>query len=259
MEMGDYDIAMDSYRHSLNIFQEISEKGPEVYSRIGIGLIYTIKGDFDEAISYLEKSLETAREVVDKCSEMYSLFYIGDVYYQMKQNDKALEYYQRSLEIAQSIGDLYTEGISHQGLGVLMVQENNYIPAAHYFESACNTWKKLDDLSHYAWSLSWWSLTDLKSGDLESAQDRVSETDSVIKKLESYGEYFVVVNWNLSQAYSGLGEPPKAKSYLQEAYAEVMRRADRFKDPKDRKVFLDNVRENRDVISAYQQLGPGSN
>jgi len=258
-EIGEYERALDSYSQALRIFRELGEKSPESYSRIGMGNIYTRKGMHQEALVYLEESLKLAREISDKRSEVYALINAGGVYYQINQDERALEYYQEALGIAQSIGDKYNEGVSWTRLGELMLQKGEYAESMQFFESACNVWEELNYLSHYVWALSWWALSELKSGSVEATSNKADQVETIIAKTEPYETYVIAVNWNLSQIYAGLRMPVKANTYLQKAYEEVMRRAKRFKDSTERGAFLTKIRENRAIISAYGQIAePGS-
>ena len=257
-EIGDYERAIDSYSRALGIFQELGEKSPESSSLIGIGLLYAKKANYDAALSYFQKSLELAREITDRRSELYSLINIGEVYNQINEIDQALEYYQQSLSFARYMGDRYIEGVSSTKVGELMVEKEEYAQSIQHFASGCKIWKEPQNLSHYVWTLSWWSLSELKFGNVEGALNKAVEVETIMAETQPYEDYVITVNWNLSQVYTGLGEPVKAEAYLQTAYEEVMSRAGRFKDSNDRKAFLNNISENHDVISAYGQLSEPS-
>jgi len=254
VETGDYDRAMDSYSQSIRIFHELGEKSQESYSGIGIGIVYARMGNYDAALARLTESLEMAREISDKRSEIYSLINIGAIHIQLGQDDKALEYYQEALEIAQSIGDTYLEGISWTKLGELMARRGEYAQSSQYFNSGCNIWRDLDDLSHHVWTLSWWALSEIRAGNIEEGSRKAGQVETMLAEILPYEEYVITVDWNLSQTYVELGDTAKAKIYVQKAYTEVMSRAERFTDQKDRNAFLNNIIENRNVISAYQRF-----
>lgn len=54
--------------------------------------------------------------------------------------------------------------------------------------------------------------------------------------------------------YSALGNNEKAKMYLEVAYDQVVSKADQLKDYTARESFLTNVRENREVVAAWEAL-----
>lgn len=253
-EKADYYQALDSYRRSLELFRNIGEKNRELYPLIGIGLIYTRNGNRDEAFENLNLSLQIAREVGDKHSEIYALIYIGDLYYQMMQNERALQYYQRSLERAKSIGDRYIEGLAYQNLGSLMVQEGKYDESLYYFNSACDIWLELDDIPNYLWSLSWWTLSETKTGNIAKGEVKTRELEKVLESTNPNHEDVITVHWNISQIYSALEQNKQSVRHLQIAYDELMDQAGRFIDPKDTETYLNNIRENRDIINAHQKL-----
>ena len=250
-----YDRALASYRQSLSIFRELGEKSPETYSRIGIGYIHSLKGNYDAAQEVLEQSLGISRETGEKRGEVYSLDHLGEIHFQLGKTDTAIHYYRQLLEISKSTGDRYTEGISWQKLGKLMVQKGDYTQSSRHLDLASDIWADLGDSSHHMATLSWWALAEFKTGNMVGASKKAGEVETMMAGSEPYKENVVVVNWNLFQVFSGTGDSVRAETYLEKAYREVMWRADRFKDPKDRDTFLANVPENREVVAAYGKVG----
>jgi tetratricopeptide (TPR) repeat protein len=69
-----------------------------------IGLIYDAWGKYDQAIEYYKKSLKIREEIGDRKGEGVTLNNIGMIYYARGKYDQAIEYYQKSLTILAEIG-----------------------------------------------------------------------------------------------------------------------------------------------------------
>ena len=62
-----------------------------------------------------------------------------------------------------------------------------------------------------------------------------------------------IVNWNLYQVYNELNEDKKAIGYLEVAYDEVIKQADKLQSSEDRRSFLTNVRLNREIVEEWDE------
>ncbi|MFQ6616972.1 MAG: tetratricopeptide repeat protein, partial [Fidelibacterota bacterium] len=252
---NDLDRALASYRLSLEVFQELGEKNKELYPLLGMGLVHIEKGNTDEASTFIEKSLQMAREVGDKRIEVYSLIYAGDVLSEMMQIDRATEYYERALERAKTIDSSHLVALAYEGLGVAFLETGSYSRSSESLRSACEIWEELEDPLDHARSLSWWAVSKYESGDAEGALMKATEAGQIGSEAEFSVEELIPVHWNLYRVYSGLGRKNEANTHIERAHAGVVFLAERFQDPGERKVFLENVRMNRSIMSAYGETG----
>jgi tetratricopeptide (TPR) repeat protein len=69
-----------------------------------IGAIYKAWGKYDQAIEYYKRSLKIREEVGDRKGEGVTLNNIGGVYDAWGKYDQAIEYYKKSLKILEEIG-----------------------------------------------------------------------------------------------------------------------------------------------------------
>ena len=63
MDKGDIDKALDYYKRSLAIREELDDKQGMGMSLNNIGLVHADKGDYEKAVEYLEKSLSLQKEI----------------------------------------------------------------------------------------------------------------------------------------------------------------------------------------------------
>jgi tetratricopeptide (TPR) repeat protein len=76
-----------------------------------IGMVYHAWGKYDEAIEYYKKSLKITEEVGDRKGEGVSLNNIGMVYNAWGKYDQAIDYHKKSLKILEEIGAVEAEKV----------------------------------------------------------------------------------------------------------------------------------------------------
>lgn len=262
---GEYEKALEYLQGGLELAIELNNKTYTYEFRWNIGRAYRGLGLYNNALESLEQSLEMAHELGDPVGYVFalggikasftrlSLSEIGLTYRDMGDYEKALEYYEQSLEIRRERGNKRGEGFSLTRMGVASLLGGKYPQSSTYFDSASKIWNELDDASRNLWTMSWWALADLKFGNTEVAKVKADEVEEIMDSTDPYGEDIVIVNWNLSQVYSALGDSEKGKQYLEAAYKQLLNMADRREDQEARELFLTNIRENREVIAAWDK------
>ena len=89
-----------------------------------IGSVHYLQGDYDAALDHYRRSLAIKEQLGDRAGAAKTLNAIGIVFRQRGEYDKALDHYQRSLQEAEALGDrrqvatvLHAIGIVHQDRG----------------------------------------------------------------------------------------------------------------------------------------------
>lgn len=100
--------------------------------------------------------------------------------------------------------------------------------------------------------MSWLMLTEVKSGDRKNAESDVQLVEALLDTVEKPID-FVEICWNLAQTHSLLGNPQEELVFLGYAHREVMARAQKISNTNMRKSYLTNVRQNRDIIAAWEK------
>jgi CHAT domain-containing protein/tetratricopeptide (TPR) repeat protein len=103
---GDADQALECYRKSLKIFEELdNDKLAIAVLHNYIGSIYRSQGHYEQALEWFHKRLRYLEEVQAKSDVATSLTNIGDVYRLQGRYDQALEYLRKSLLLREEIKD----------------------------------------------------------------------------------------------------------------------------------------------------------
>lgn len=209
----------------------------------------------EEALNAAARSLKAGNaDIISTwiAKELYPK--LGNYHYSKGAYKKALEYWLHGLNVQQRIGDKSGEGISHHMMGEAFLLIGNYSQSSAHFDLASKIWVEIDNAKQNLWTLTWWAISELKLGNIEKAKSKTQEVEIFLKSNDPYESDVIIVNWNLSQAYSALGDNKKAVKYLRTAYYEVVDHANNIKKLTDRESFLTNVRENREVIAAWEEL-----
>ncbi len=101
---GRLEDALDLYRQSLAIYQEIGNRKAEGRLLNNISQIYYARGDYAAALEYLEQSLDIHREVGNRAMEAVTSWNIGRAYQNQGDLRKAEQYMGRAVELAEEIG-----------------------------------------------------------------------------------------------------------------------------------------------------------
>ncbi len=133
-DRGDLLHAMNLYRESLRIREEIRDHAGIAQSFNNIGTVYEKTGDLVSAIDYYLKSLKLREEIQDRAGiatqhNNISLFY-------KKQGDvkRAFEYAQKSFQVREQSGDKFGMAQSLNNMGYLLQEQGRLAEALSCFE-----------------------------------------------------------------------------------------------------------------------------
>ena len=96
------------------------------------GVSFYFKGNYEKALEYYKKSLKIKEELGDKKGMGSSLGNIGIIYDDQGNYEKALEYYKKSLKICEEIGDKKAVGSFYNKIGNIYSAQGNNEKALAY-------------------------------------------------------------------------------------------------------------------------------
>ena len=128
--------AINCYKKSLEIAQEIDFRDGEASSLVNLGNTYTSLGQYQQAIHFHQQSLKIGREISNRYNEGASLNGLGNAYYFSGERTQAIDCYQQALEIQREIGDINGEGGSLCNLGNFYKDLGQYERAIEFYQQA---------------------------------------------------------------------------------------------------------------------------
>jgi tetratricopeptide (TPR) repeat protein len=151
-------------------------------------------------------------------------------------------------------GDRDSQALAYEALGYLAYALGDlYRPdeASQAFERALDLWQQLGGQGGAMQCLAGLAHITLTQGHLAAAQDHVEEilsyleTDSLDRKREPFRVYLTCY-----RVLRANGDP-RADDPLQRAHALLQERAARINDEDQRRSYLQNVEEHREIVSEY--------
>ncbi|PCJ62729.1 MAG: hypothetical protein COA58_16815 [Bacteroidetes bacterium] len=131
-QMDDYSNALDFFNRSLTIKKEKGRKLDIGKALNNIGTVYMDQGNYAEAISYLIRALTILEEIEDRSSLAPVLNNIGLVYEELDDYDKAIDYYKRELSIEKEMNNQLGISVSLGNLGNAYGARGDYDRAINY-------------------------------------------------------------------------------------------------------------------------------
>ena len=126
------DKAMEFFKRSFTLSEEIDDSPGICKSANNIGLIYEVYGEYDKAIEYYFKSLDIEIENNNKEGIASTYLNIGNIYYRNQEFDKALEIYKKCLDIFDELHNKPGLIKSYANVGATYTEKEDYNKALHY-------------------------------------------------------------------------------------------------------------------------------
>jgi tetratricopeptide (TPR) repeat protein len=214
--LGDRDQAQSHYEQAQLIFNASHHQRGKVYALISLGLVFLAWDQLDEAGTYLEQAKRQA-EARNDLTLMFRSYQALSAYYRLLGGEENLS---DAIRFSNRIIKLAGEGghFEHQLLGY-------FLRGAGFFE--------LGDLSEA-----------FKSSDLAIRQleQLIYLHSPQIPEAEIYFRHSCITG--------ALGRIDTAQLYRQKAYAETIRKTELIDDDRRRRLFLDKVPLNQEILAA---------
>lgn len=193
------------------------------------------------------------RVIGDQRGEATNLNHLGHVLYELGKYDVAESYLEQALSIAHVIGARRHEaeglsylGLAFEGLGRLANAAQSYSAALQLHRDIGQLARAMDDLAGLV-------RVAVIQGDLSAAR---VHTEEILAWLTEHGvggiDEPLGVYRTCIHALEMCGEPERAQKVLENAYRLLMERADKIDSSSSRCSFLENVRVNREISTAWE-------
>ncbi len=249
---GDFSKTTEYFSKSLNIEKELEDKQGEAITENNIGYAYKNQGEYSKAIEYYTMSLKIVQDLGDKHTEESILNDLGLIYGEQGDHNKGMEYCAKSIDISRTIGNKSMEGYNLLSYGKLLYQVKEYNASLDSLKNSIIVLKQVQDKDNLMWAYSFLTLLEAVMKKSGEAEIDISSLEDMFKEIQK-PENFIEICWNLSEAYSELGNTAKAKEYLDKAYNEVILRSEKISDNAMKQSFLTNVKLNREVVAVWKK------
>jgi class 3 adenylate cyclase/tetratricopeptide (TPR) repeat protein len=281
LEQAEYGKAKTLFEQSLNISREIGNKPWEAKTLSQIGRYFHRQGDYVRAQSYYEQSLEIYRQLGNQLSESRVLTDLSLLYHHLGDDETAVQKSKISFAIAKKLNH-------PRYLGRALTQVGRALAGLGEFEEATDAYRQASKLLQEIGQDNLWmevlaglSLTYQTKGE---SGDALACVDEILNHLENSQEARLSaangtpasVQDTESGAVPGLegtadplwiyltcckvlsaNEDQRAETLLKSALYMLQEQASKIEDADLRYSFLNNVKVNREILSASEMGGLG--
>lgn len=252
VRQGDYSAALDLLSRSLTLKQQSEDNFGEGIVLGNIADVYRELGAYNRALDYYDRALKIDRELGNRTYEPWELIGLGDLFFAQGQIDTALSYYEQSLKIFQTRDDQYSGAEVMMRIGKLYIDRGWYHRALDSLEKSITVFKKLGNTGDIKLASIWCLLANAHLGNRRLANDELKQIEENIFATPK-DSADIPDPWSLYQTATLLGDNSKASMYLEKAFRKITTLLDKITDPDLRQSYLKNVKENREIVDAWNR------
>lgn len=147
LSKGDYDLALEHFKKSLKLTENLNQKVEKIALLLNIGVLYKKKSDLKNAFKYSFDAAALLTENTPNLVKFSVLNNLGILYRDNGDIPNAIKNVESALEIAEKSGDLNRKSLCLNNLAGLKLSQGLLNPALGYASEALKIDEQLGDLS----------------------------------------------------------------------------------------------------------------
>ena len=180
---GDYDAALDWYRKSLAIKEQLGNRAGMASSYHQLGVVAHDRGDYDAALDWYKKSLAIQEQLGNRAGMSSSYHQLGMVAQRRGDYDAALDWYRKSLAIEEQLGNRAGMASSYHQLGTVAQHRGDYDAALDWYKKSLAILEQLGDRAGMASSYHQLGTVAHDRGDYDAALDWYKKSLAIEEQL----------------------------------------------------------------------------
>jgi len=142
---GDTEKGYKYLKDSLKICEEIKAEALLAMVLNNMGIYYDMVGEWKKAIEVYKKSLSISKKYNNVIEMSNIMGNIGIVYSTLNNSNSAISNYKKSIILSERIGDIYNQGINFVHLGEEYLKKDKFNEVKYYISNAEKIFKELED------------------------------------------------------------------------------------------------------------------
>jgi PAS domain S-box-containing protein len=152
---GNYSLSKETYKLSLEIYEEIAKSKQNYYSILGqkgianmyngIGLVEWRQGKYIEALDNFFKSIEIFNILDDSLGIANCYNNIGLIHWNQENLDRSIEYFKKAQEVYAGIDHKNGMGNCFNNIGIVYKNQGNYTKAIEFYKKSLEIYTELND------------------------------------------------------------------------------------------------------------------
>jgi len=213
-ELNVFDIGIEYFQKSLEIFTKLQHKSEISNQLNNIGHAYFSKGNFNLALEYFSRSLQYDLQNNDSAALSTTYNNIGKVYETWGYYDLAIEHYLKSIGFLSENGNEAHISVRLSNIGTSWLEKGEYQKALDYLEKALQIEQKLEN--QYKIAIRKNEIANVLSA-LGQYSDAIRENQEALHILDSMGrkESMAIVLNDLGMDFMRTENQALSKKYLE--------------------------------------------
>ncbi len=142
---GNYDIAMENFIRSLNIFESLQDDKGIAHVLNNIGSVYFYQKDFEKAVQYWERALVIKRKSNKPKELAGTLNNLAVAYVRLEKFDEAFKYYEQVIAINIELKNFKNLAAAYNNMAILLHKKNgNGKESVQYYNKAYSIYDSLN-------------------------------------------------------------------------------------------------------------------
>jgi len=243
--------ALSYMKKAVNIFVSTGNLANEAMTLSNLGIISYSLGEVVRAINYLERALENDVKLGDKYGQGIRLSNIGYMYTEIKEYDKAVNYLMRSVKFFSDLDSQHGLSLAYDNIGKAYFYLNDFNSAIEFYSKAIQIFENIEMDVDLVISLSYKAMCYAEINNTSEALNTIElvKDNTRLLKEETIP---VAAYWNLYKTYKLLNKDTPADTCLNKAYSMLMARADKIESAEQRKQFLNQIQDHKDIIQTWE-------
>lgn len=193
--LADYDAAMEHYKISRRICEEIGNRKCIADAANNMGILYYVWGMYDEALDHYLQALNIRRELNDTLGAARAYNNIAGVHQSVERYDEALESYALSLALYEKLENPTYIASTLNNIGLVLLDTDRLDEALERFNRALTILEGLDDRTFLAHTLNSIGTVYDRRGDLGAALDHYRRALAIRRSIsDRQGEAVTLTN-----------------------------------------------------------------
>jgi len=253
IRQGEYDSAEMQLQQCLQIRRQLGDRHALAFTLGSLGWLRYRLGDYGGARPYHEQFLAIVRETQHARGVSIALSHLARVSLRLGDAEQGRQYAQEALRVGLGARDRFAQSWASEALGHALGDLVRLDEAAEAFQRALDLCRQLGAQSEVMVCLAGLACISLAKGNLAVAQEDVEEVLGYLA-TRSLHPYFGPFRVYLT-CYRALraGGDPRAEGILEDGHRLLQERAEKISDEEQRRSYLENVEEHREIVREYAE------
>ncbi|MEU4403524.1 tetratricopeptide repeat protein [Streptosporangium sp. NPDC023963] len=142
---GKFERALEYYHQALTIDEELGDRVGMAAGYHQLGRIAEVRGEFERALEYYHQSLTINEELGNRAGMAAGYHHLGRIAEVRREFERALEYYHQSLTINEELGNRADMAAGYHHLGIIAQKRGEFERALEYYRQSLTIKEELGD------------------------------------------------------------------------------------------------------------------